>query len=570
MAENQWGKSPPKGKSALSPDMIKESFWGPAEVPDQVRGTPRVTTWGGPRPWEPGDTVEGIEGGAHDSWVSGEAKKGTAQSSFEGTDLDTTGSTYEAEGIETGKGDPNEPTVREQEGGAHDSWVGGEIKKGTAQSSFEGTDLDTTGSTYEAEGIETEKGEPKPPSPPKEEIESEPTSWVGGEIKKGTAQSSFEGADLDTTGSTYKAEGLEPGKAPPKLPEFLKEEKEYDDSGTWVGGETKKGTAESSFKGTKLDLDMESWVGEFTAKKKGEKPEPRLREEIEKDVYASDPFLNAFKLDAELKINAQKSNDFMVPEITFDAPSGGGSFDPNGGFSQASSSEEHLDPFVGGWNFLVKIDNIPEPHSKFVSISGLTMETENIEFKYAEDAYMRRIPGKEKFGEVELTRIFQVGSSGFSDWRNRISQGKDDRRDVTIQVFHTTFDTKVMEIKLMDAYISKWEAPELNAGASDGATEKITLIPHHIIVNEGVSSVQPSSQGATIGADAGTPPPAPLSLEDYYKQLQEKLEAAMGRMGVTKGLEDSRTRQKERDDERKAQAEKAAKFREEQKEKRKN
>ena len=231
-----------------------------------------------------------------------------------------------------------------------------------------------------------------------------------------------------------------------------------------------------------------------------------------------------------------------MPEITFDVPSGGGSFEPNGGFSQSSSSTEHLDPFVGGWNFLVQIDNIPEPHSKFVSISGLTMETENIEFKYAEDAYLRRIPGKEKFGEVELTRIFQVGSSGFSDWRNQVAQGIDDRRDVTIQVFHTTFDTKVMEIKMMDAYISKWESPELNAGASDGATEKITLVPHHIIVNEGVSSVQPSSQEVTIGVDAGTPPPAPLSLEDYYNQLQEKLEAAMGRMGVTKGLEDGRAR----------------------------
>jgi phage tail-like protein len=278
-----------------------------------------------------------------------------------------------------------------------------------------------------------------------------------------------------------------------------------------------------------------------------------------------DPNYNAFTLDPELQFKEMESKEFTAPIPQFNTPSGGGSFELNGGFSTSSSSEEYLDPFVGGWNFLVKIDNIPEPHSKFVSISGLTMETENIEFKYGEDAYMRRIPGKEKFGEVELTRIFQMKSSGFAQWRNRIAQGVDDRREVTIQVYHTTFETKVMEIKLMDAFISKWESPELNAGSSDGATEKITLVPHHVIINDGESSIKPSSQATTMGADAGTPPPAPLSLEDYYKQIQDALDAAMGRMGTQKDLEDSRSRQEDLEKQRAEQAEKAAEFRKKQK-----
>ena len=433
------------------------------------------------------------------------------QSEFEGTDLDLSGSTYEAEGIEPGEAESNKPTVREQGPGEHDSWVSGEAKKGTMQSEFEGTDLDLSGSTYGAEGLEApEKGDPNAP--------------------------------------TVREQG--PGEAD-----------------SWLGGEAKKGTMQSSFTGTLLDLDMDSWVGKFTEKEFGKKPKKKEKEEIEKEIDASSLFSNAFKMDSQMSIPDMNSQDFDAPLNTFDTPVAGGSFDPNGGFGNSSLTYagDSTDPFVGGWNFRVKINNIPEIHSKFVSISGLTMETENIEFKYGGDAYMRRIPGKEKFGEVELTRVFQLGSSGFSSWRKMISQGSDDRRDVTIQVYHTNFNQKVLEVKLMDAYISKWEAPELNAGSSDGATEKITLIPHHIIVNDGATSADRPNNGRQLPGALEATPTTPLSLEDYYKQLQDKLDAAMGRMGTVKELEASRKRQKKQDEERQAQADKAADFRKKQK-----
>jgi phage tail-like protein len=607
MAENKWGKSPPKGKSSITPGMIKDSFWGPAEVPDQVRGTPRVTTWGGPRPWEEGEAVESIEGGEHDSWVDEVKKDDSAEYEFTGTDLDLEGSTYTADGKKPGKADPNKPNVREQkpgEGaplevnvreqgpGEHDSWVGGEPKKG-GESSFEGTDLEL--SSFRAEVLDKD---------------------LGG--------SDFTPTDLDLTSSTYEGEATEAGKGDPNKPEvreqlpgqgealdvfvreqgpgegvpldvFVREQKpgEHD---SWVDDVVddedpgfeyvpvlKGDFALYDFNSKDLNLQNQTWVDGLVrlqgAGKRGAhnpfvreveaKKTTKERDEVpDKDIKSSDPYYNSFLLDPEMQFKEVESKEFDAPLPQFDAPSGGGSFQLNGGYATSASSSEHLDPFVGGWNFLVKIDNIPEPHSKFVSISGLTMETENIEFKYGEDAYMRRIPGKEKFGEVELTRIYQMGSSGFAQWRNRIAQGTDDRRDVTIQVYHTTFETKVMEIKLMDAFISKWESPELNAGSSDGATEKITLVPHHVIINDGESSIKPSSQSTTMGADAGTPPPAPLSLEDYYAQVQAALDAAMGRMGTQKDLEDSRSRQDDLEKQRAEQAEKAAEFRKKQKEER--
>ena len=116
MAENNWGKSPPKGKSQISPDMIKESFWGPAEVPDQVRGTPRVTTWGGPRPWSPNDPNAGIDPDlTADSWVGGETKAGVGQPNFKFGEMRERDQEI-PQGREQGPGasTPLDPLVREQ------------------------------------------------------------------------------------------------------------------------------------------------------------------------------------------------------------------------------------------------------------------------------------------------------------------------------------------------------------------------------------------------------------------------------------------------------------------------
>ena len=563
MAENNWGKSPPKGKSSITPGMIKESFWGPAEVPDQVRGTPRVTEWGGPRPWEEGEKPEGIDASRdHDSWVADVIKGEKGEYDFESQN--TTEGSYQAEGREQGPGEA-------------DSWVAPVIKGEKGEYDFESQN--TTEGNYQAEAREQEGLDIPPNVPdareqgPGDRIDAAPTvreqgpgeadSWVGGDPLPGSAEYGFDPDEVNKEHDSWAAPILEGERSEYDF------ESQYTAEGSYIADWREQGPGE-----------RQSWVdglvriqgkGEyagvnpFVREVNADKPPSQTFGTETKEAKTSDPWRNDFVLDPVMDIAAPDSKDFTAPPVAFDNPFGSGGFDPNGGFGKEQSSSEHLDPFIGGWNFRVKIDKIPETHSKFVSISGITMETENIEFKYGEDAYLRRIPGKEKFGEVELTRIFQAGSSGFSEWRNRVAKGKDDRRTVTIQVYHTTFSTKVLEVKLMDAFLSKWEAPELNAGASDGALEKITLVPHHIIINDGETSVQPSSQGGSLGSNFGTPPPPPLSLDDYYKKIQDALEAAKARMGVSKGLEDGRSRQEELAEEREKQAQKAAEFRKKQK-----
>ena len=69
-----------------------------------------------------------------------------------------------------------------------------------------------------------------------------------------------------------------------------------------------------------------------------------------------------------------------------------------------------------------------------------------------------------------------MGSDEFYKWRRRIERGVDDFRNVTIHLHNIDLDkAPVLSLTLHDCYPIKWECPEMNAGGSDGAIEKITL-----------------------------------------------------------------------------------------------
>lgn len=173
--------------------------------------------------------------------------------------------------------------------------------------------------------------------------------------------------------------------------------------------------------------------------------------------------------DPENKVSKRYSViPFSVP------PTPSGVFDPNP--VNVVSGESKPDPYIGQWNFRVKIDGIPADNSKFVSVSGITSETELISYKFSGDAYMQSIPGVYKFSDVELTRVHKAGSDDFYNWREMIERGVDDMRTVTIDLHNVSLkDAPVMTMVLHNAWPIKWEFPDLNAGSSDAALEKITL-----------------------------------------------------------------------------------------------
>jgi phage tail-like protein len=496
MAESMWGKSPPKGKSQISPDMIKESFWGPAEVPDQVRGQPRVTTWVSESGEWMENEVQDAPETAHDSWVGGETKAGTAQ--------------YEDEitgGIEGGY----MAGAREQGAGDPDSWVGGETKAGTEVLEDEitggieggymaGARAQGAGETGSESAIANQSGEGP----------SSSGGMAEGETPSSEGEFSAEGNSL--AGARTQGAGDADSWLAPLLPQFFpssaKESTSLGTSGGYmaegraqgageaesgVGGETKAGTgvaagasggasAVGSWRALgRLQQGAGSASAAGSARKQGAgEADSWLGGATDSTSQSGNAMMGGTPDFADFEKDAIKSDNLPA------GPAGGGgggaavqsstgnvNYTPSGAESEFDGP---VDARVGAWNFKVEIDGIAPENSGLLTISGITTETEPIEFKFGPDPFMRSMPGRTKFSDVELTRVYKMGSDEFYKWRQRIEAGVEDYRNVTIHLHSVDVDSSpVMSMTLHECYPVKWECPEMNAGGSDGAIEKISL-----------------------------------------------------------------------------------------------
>ena len=187
---------------------------------------------------------------------------------------------------------------------------------------------------------------------------------------------------------------------------------------------------------------------------------------------AHDSWVNAFK--KELVKGEGKS--WKAAPVQSSAASGGS-------FSAApvQSAPVQQDKFVGQWNFRVVIDNIPDDNCKLLSISGITMETEPIEFKRNNSNRVETIPGRIKCGNIEFTKVVNLGGDSFSQWREQIEAGDDAFRTIQVHLHHVDMSADpVMSVTLHNAWPVKWEFPELSGSSSDAAIEKITFDVSHI------------------------------------------------------------------------------------------
>jgi phage tail-like protein len=438
MAENSWGKQPPKKSAYTPPPLSTPSFWGPAPVPPKV-----ITEWeeiwgedgGAGTAYEGQDSLEvnsegnyqagarEQEAGAHDSWVGGEEKRFESEYGVEGTGAD-------------GK---FQAGARVQEAGAHDSWVGGEAKRFESEYGVEGTGAD---GKFQAGARESEAGAHD--------------SWVGGEAKRFESEYGVEGT---TTSGNFRAvfEGLDPN-IEGNFRRLMKGEKP-DTSG--------------NFKAKPLGLSDPAEDSEDEATKAKYKSKYKAKGRKSKAAAFS---VNPYKASGSFKaqpIAQNKASSYkVIPYSGVDTQVG--TFNPSP--APTASGKSDPSPYIGQWNFRVEIDGIPLKNCQFVSVSGVVSETEAISYKFSQDAYMQAMPGVYKFSDVELTRVHKNKSDEFYKWREKIESGKDDMRVVTIHLLNINMnDAPVMTMVLHDAWPIKWEFPELNAGSSDAALEKITF-----------------------------------------------------------------------------------------------
>ena len=443
MANNMWGKQPPKKQAYTPPTLNTPSFWGPAPVPPKVYATWAAIRGEG-RDGTESEDPEGIEeGGAHDSWVSkfskrfatdpvnisGEGRDGSSpdtegRSALGGGSFDTgegdddgTGSTFA-----TGKGSPTDidPSTIEGEGrdGTSPETEGRNSVANPVNIRGEGRDGGWTAG-FEKELANSTSGSVDPTV--REQGAGGHDSWVS-KFSQQMASNPFSVSGSGEDGS-YVAN-------PVQKPEITPPDEIY--------GQMRSGNSLEDPDGLTEDFTHDSWVTAF-------------KKELVKG-------------EGESWVTGAPSG--VLPSV------------PTGNFTSAPAPSEQSpsDKFVGQWNFRIKVNGIPDDNCKLLSISGLSSETEPIEFKRSTRQYVESIPGKYKYSNIELTKVMNIGGDSFAAWRELIEAGVNSLRTITVYLHHIDLKgSPVMTLTLHDAWPVKWEFPELSGSSSDAAIEKITL-----------------------------------------------------------------------------------------------
>jgi phage tail-like protein len=148
-----------------------------------------------------------------------------------------------------------------------------------------------------------------------------------------------------------------------------------------------------------------------------------------------------------------------------------------------------LDKFVGSFVFEVSIADLPGFYNTFTRVSGVSSESEQLTWMQGMDRSVNTAPGKVKYADITLERVFQ-GPDAFYGWRRDVEEGKgmDDsdtnkyRKTVEIRLYKrdhhadkTAPGTLVRHVKLIGAWPSRWQFPDMDASASNMATETIVL-----------------------------------------------------------------------------------------------
>lgn len=113
-------------------------------------------------------------------------------------------------------------------------------------------------------------------------------------------------------------------------------------------------------------------------------------------------------------------------------------------------------------------------------VSGLTVELDAIEVNQVTptgEYIIRKLPGARKGGEVTITRGLDK-SSAFTDWiKDTFEKGAIDaaRQNISIIIVDAKNEA-TRRFDLTNAWVSKWEGPNLKAGEASPATEKVTVV----------------------------------------------------------------------------------------------
>ncbi len=110
--------------------------------------------------------------------------------------------------------------------------------------------------------------------------------------------------------------------------------------------------------------------------------------------------------------------------------------------------------------------------------SGLNSSDDVIEYRdgKSENLYVTKRPGLHKFEDVVLSKAVFENDEDFATWHNKVAQERTEFRDTVTIVLKNDLAEPVMTWELQNAWVSKWEMPDMNSSASEVSVEKITVV----------------------------------------------------------------------------------------------
>ena len=132
----------------------------------------------------------------------------------------------------------------------------------------------------------------------------------------------------------------------------------------------------------------------------------------------------------------------------------------------------------GNYNFLLEIGGITGDQKTvvggFKGMSGMTSETEIIEFKQGNDRVVRKKPGRTTYANIVLERGY-TATDDLWQWRKNIEDGKIDRRAGSVIILDQDGQSEVARYNFYEAWPCKWYVPDMDADSSGMAIEKVEL-----------------------------------------------------------------------------------------------
>lgn len=125
------------------------------------------------------------------------------------------------------------------------------------------------------------------------------------------------------------------------------------------------------------------------------------------------------------------------------------------------------------YRFRLEIDGIDQ--AGFSEVSGFDANVDVIEYREGDSPVTSpvKLPGLTKYGNVTM-KWGVTDSLSLYDWIKGISEGTIERKTVTITVLDDAGDSKA-SWQLLNAWPTKYTAPDFNASASEIALESLEL-----------------------------------------------------------------------------------------------